>query len=161
MKPRSRSTNPQAGMTLVEIMIVVAILGLMASIVGVAVFKNFQEARRQTAQTQIKDFGSALQLYNRDCGKYPTTAQGLQALVANPGNCPRWKGYLENNTIPLDPWGNPYDYFYPGVHGQPEFEIISRGPDSEPNTQDDVVSWSTEPGGAAAGAGGAGQTGGK
>jgi general secretion pathway protein G len=145
----------QEGMTLIEIMIVIAILGLLASIIGVAVMKNLQEARIGTAQTQIKDFESALQLYNRDCGKYPGTAAGLSALVANPGSCPRWKGYLASNTIPNDPWGNPYEYFFPGTHGQ-EMEIISKGPDGELNTQDDVVSWSTEAGGQIAGGGNTG-----
>lgn len=159
MRPRSKRFAREDGMTLIEIMIVIAILGLLAAIVGVNVFQRFEEARGQTAQTQIGDFKNALQLYARDCGKYPTTAQGLQALVANPGTCPRWKKYLDTDRIPADPWGNPYDYFYPGVHGQ-EMEIISRGKDGDANTADDIVSWSTEPGGQVAGAGG-GQPGGK
>src|SRR5438445_3871161 len=95
MKPRSiRSVRRQEGMTLIEIMIVVAILGLMAGLIGVAVFSALKDARRQAAQTQIGSFKGALALYSRDCGKFPSTAQGLQALVQNPGTCPRWKGYL-------------------------------------------------------------------
>src|SRR5687768_15808946 len=104
-----------AGMTLIEIMIVIAILGLLAGIIGVAVINQLEEARRGAALTQIKAFESALQLYNRDCGKYPGTAQGLNVLVQNPGTCPRWKpGYLAGEAIPADPWGNVYEYFHPG-----------------------------------------------
>src|SRR5688500_1366213 len=96
-----------AGMTLIEIMIVIAILGLLAGIIGVNVVNRFEEARRETARTQISAFKSALTLYNRDCGKYPSTAQGLNVLVQNPGNCSRWKpGYLAGESIPADPWDN-------------------------------------------------------
>lgn len=132
----------EEGMTLIEIMIVIAILGLMAGVAGVAVMRNLQDARIQTAHTQIKNFDGALKLYNRDCGKYPKTAEGLQSLIAKPASCPRWKPYLDDNvtSIPLDPWGNSYEYFHPGTHGH-NLEIISRGPDGELNTADDVVSW--------------------
>ena len=145
---RRRLALRDDGMTLIEIMIVIAILGMLAAIVGVGVLKALEGARQGTAQAQIKDLESGLVLYNRDCGKYPSTAQGLQALVVNPGTCPRWKGYLEKNQIPNDPWGNPYEYFYPGTHGQ-EMEIISKGKDGELNTADDIVSWSVDAGGQA------------
>ena len=136
-----------AGMTLIEIMIVIAILGLLAGIIGVAVINQLEEARRGAALTQIKAFESAMQLYNRDCGKYPNTAQGLNVLVQNPGNCPRWKpGYLAGEAIPADPGGNTYEYFHPGTHGH-EVEIISKGKDGELNTADDVVSWQEGTGG--------------
>lgn len=140
-----------AGMTLIEIMIVIAILGLLAGIIGVGVMRSLEDARAQTALTQIKAFESALQLYNRDCGKYPGTQVGLTALIQNPGNCPRWKpGYLGGNTIPPDPWGNSYEYFSPGTHGN-EVEIISKGKDGELGTGDDVVSWQSTAGGDVAG----------
>lgn len=145
-----RITKRTDGMTLIEIMIVIAILGLLAAIVGVNVIGSLEEGRRQTAQTQIKSFESALKLYNRDCGKYPGTAEGLTALVTKPASCSRWKPYIESSTIPPDPWGNAYEYFHPGTHGQ-EMEIISKGKDGTLNTQDDVVSWSTEAGGQIAG----------
>ena len=140
-------------MTLIEIMIVIAILGLLASIVGVAVIGRLQEGRIGAAQTQIKSFESAMQLYNRDCGKYPGTADGLNALISKPANCNRWKPYLTQSSIPLDPWGNPYEYFHPGTHGQ-ELEIISKGPDGTLNTQDDVVNWNQEAAQIAGGQGG-------
>lgn len=135
-----------AGMTLIEIMIVVAILGMLIAIVGVNVIGFLNEGRNTAAQAQINSFKTGLQGYNRDCGKYPSTADGLNALVTKPANCARWKNYLAQETIPVDPWGNAYEYFYPGTHGQ-EMEIISKGPDGQLNTQDDIVSWSTQPGG--------------
>jgi general secretion pathway protein G len=146
---RRTRTNRQDGMTLIEIMIVIAILGMLVSIVGIAVIGRLQEGRIGAAQTQMASFKTALDLYNRDCGKYPSTGEGLNSLVTKPGNCSRWKPYLTQQTIPLDPWSNPYEYFYPGTHGQ-EIEIISKGPDGSLNTQDDVVSWNQD-GGAVAG----------
>lgn len=139
-------TARQDGMTLIEIMIVVAILGLLAAIVGINVIGQLQEGRIGAAKSQIKSFETGLKLYNRDCGKYPSTAEGLNALITKPGSCARWKPYLDQQTIPLDPWSNPYEYFYPGTHGQ-EIEIISKGPDGSLNTQDDVVSWNQDAGG--------------
>lgn len=144
---RIRNTRHD-GMTLIEIMIVIAILGLLAGIVGVNVMGSLEEGRRQSALTQIKNLDSALKLYNRDCAKYPSTAEGLNALVVKPASCQRWKPYMD--TIPNDPWGNPYEYFHPGTHGH-EVEIISRGKDGQLNTQDDVVSWNQDPAGQVAG----------
>lgn len=146
-----RSVAREDGMTLIEIMIVIAILGMMAGIAGVALIKNLQEARNQTALTQIRNLESALKLYNRDCGKYPGTAGGLNDLIVKPAACPRWKGYLDDNvsSIPLDPWGEPYEYFHPGTHGH-EVEIISKGKDGDLNTADDIVSWDQSGGGAGA-----------
>ena len=147
---RIRRNTRQDGMTLIEIMIVIAILGLLAAIVGVNVMGNLEEGRRQSAQTQIKSLETALKLYNRDCAKYPSTAEGLNALITKPATCQRWKPYMDANTIPNDPWGNPYEYFHPGTHGQ-EMEVISKGKDGQLNTQDDIVSWSQEAGGQVAG----------
>ena len=156
---RRLRTSRHDGMTLIEIMIVISILGLLIAIVGVNVIQNLQEGRIGAAGTQIKSFETAMKLYNRDCGKFPSTAEGLNALITRPGNCPRWKPYLDQQVIPVDPWGNPYEYFHPGTHGQ-ELEIISKGPDGNLNTQDDVVSWNQEVAGGAAGKGGAGGQGG-
>ena len=142
-----------AGMTLIEIMIVIAILGMLTAVVGVAVIRNLNDGRIGAAQTQMAGFKTALVLYNRDCGKYPSTAEGLNALITKPGSCPRWKPYMDQQVIPNDPWGNPYEYFYPGTHGQ-EIEIISKGADGQLNTQDDVVSWNQDAGGNVAGGNG-------
>ena len=130
----------EEGLTLIEIMIVIAILGLLAAIIGVNVIGSLEDGRKAAAQDQIGQFKTALRLYNRDCGKYPNTAEGLTALVTKPASCPRWKPYLEESTIPQDPWGNNFEYFFPGTHGQ-EMEIISKGKDGELNTADDITSW--------------------
>ena len=145
----------QDGMTLIEIMIVIAIIGLLTAIVGVNVMGAWKTGQEGAAKTQIKSFETALQLYSTDCGRYPSTGDGLNALITKPGNCNRWKPYLKQSSIPLDPWGNPYEYFYPGTHGQ-EIEIISKGADGSLNTQDDVVSWNQD---AAGGPGAAGNPG--
>jgi len=149
---RHLSAGRQDGMTLIEIMIVIAILGLLAAIVGVNVMGSLQEGRVGAARSQIKSFETGLKLYNKDCSKYPSTGDGLNSLIMKPANCARWKPYLDQSTIPNDPWGNPYEYFFPGTHGQ-EIEIISKGADGALNTQDDVVSWNQDAAGAPGAAG--------
>jgi general secretion pathway protein G len=148
----TRVAAHEEGLTLIEIMIVIAILGMLAAIIGVNVLARFEEAKVQTTQSQIKDLESALKLYYRDCSKYPSTAEGLQSLVTKPASCPRWKKYLDAESVPRDAWDNQYEYFNPGTHGH-EMEIISKGKDAELNTADDVVNWdaSAATGGAGAG----------
>src|SRR4051812_32857361 len=139
----ARETSREEGLTLIEIMIVIAILGMLAAIIGVKVIGALDDARVGTSADQIAQLKTALKLYNRDCGKYPSTAEGLNALVTKPASCPHWKPYLEQDSVPVDPWGEPFEYFYPGTHGQ-EIEIISKGKDGQLNTADDIVSWNTD-----------------
>ena len=118
----------RSGFTLIEIMVVVVIIGLLAGIAGPMVMNRLEEARRSTARTQIRAFEAALDMYRLHNGFYPTTQQGLQALVRRPTSAPvprRWaaEGYMRE--IPLDPWGNPYIYRNPGE--RPPFDIISTG----------------------------------
>lgn len=137
--------NADKGFTLIEIMVVIIILGILASIVGVKVIGHIDEARRTQAQTQIETFRTALKLYRLDNGSYPSTEQGLQALVTKPevGKLPRkWRegGYIDR--IPKDPWGYDYEYNCPSVHG--DFDITSYGNDNEPGGEGndaDVNSW--------------------
>ena len=142
--PVLRAAAREEGLTLIEIMIVITILGLLAAVITVNVMGNLEDGRRAAATDQIGQFKTALQLYNRDCGKYPTTAEGLNALITKT-SCPRWKPYMSESTIPADPWGNAYEYFSPGTHGH-EIEIVSKGKDGELNTADDVVSWNADAG---------------
>lgn len=120
------------GFTLIEIMVVVAILAILAAIIVPRIMSRPEEAKRTKAQVDIKAIASALNLYKLDSGAYPTTDQGLDALVRKPESPPlprKWKdgGYL--GKVPADPWGRPYQYLSPGQHG--DFDLYSLGPDGE------------------------------
>ena len=141
----------QKGFTLIEIMVVVIILGLLAGLVLPRILGREEEARINAAKTQIRAFESALDGFKLDNGFYPSTEQGLDALITSPetGRVPRkWKegGYLKPARIPKDPWRNNYLYFAPGNEGR-EYEINSYGPDAEQGGEGknaDIESWSME-----------------
>lgn len=131
-KRRGFLASKKSGFTLVEIMVVVVIIGLLAAIVVPAVLSRVEQARRTTAKTQIESLVSALEMYRLDNGAYPTTQQGLEALVKKPTLAPIPKKYPNEpyiKSVPADPWKNPYIYRSPGERGL--FDIISTGPDSE------------------------------
>lgn len=131
---RKGKKNNQGGFTLIELMIVVAILGLLAYVLVPRIMERPEEARRIRAQVDIKTIESALKLYKVDTGTYPTTEQGLSALIRKPDQDPvpkNWRegGYLEGTAI-KDPWGNPFEYVSPGSNGE-DYEIISYGYDGK------------------------------
>ena len=133
MKKRGHLKS-RAGFTMIEIMVVVVIVGLLMGLVGPRVFEQFRMARRKTTKAQIENFVQALELYRLHSGFYPTTQQGLQALVQKPTTSPTPKkypegGYISSNKVPDDPWGNPYIYRCPGERG--EIDIISTAEDGE------------------------------
>jgi general secretion pathway protein G len=138
------------GFTIIEIMVVIVILGLLISIVGPRLIGRTDDARVSTARMQIEGLSSALKMYKLDMGSYPTTEQGLEALVTPPAtdnNTSKWRkgGYLEKGKVPKDPWGNPYTYLQPGAHG--DFDIISNGADGVPGGEDynkDITNWDAE-----------------
>lgn len=120
------------GFTLIEVMVVVAILAILAAIIVPRIMGRPEEAKRTKAQVDIKAIAGALNLYKLDNGVYPTTDQGLEALVTKPQTPPlprKWKdgGYL--SKVPADPWGRPYQYLSPGQHG--DFDLYSLGADGE------------------------------
>ena len=133
------------GFTLIEVMVVVAILAILAAIIVPRIMGRPEEAKRIKAQIDIKSIEEALNLYKLDNGVYPTTEQGLEALVKKPDTAPlalKWKdgGYL--SRTPQDPWGRPYRYLSPGEHG--DFDVYSFGADGEPGGEGkdaDVQSW--------------------
>jgi general secretion pathway protein G len=143
MKRRRRTQ----AFTLVEIMIVLAILVLLVAMVGPRLLKTQEKADAKITQTQIENLQQALDFYKVDNRAFPTTEEGLTALMKKPADENRgrnWAGpYLEEDTVPIDPWGNPYRYEYPGTRGSnPDSPAIwSLGPDGKDNTQDDVVNW--------------------
>ena len=147
---RRRDPRRGAGFTLIEIMAVVVIIGLLSTIVGAVVFSQVDKARVTTAQSQIKSLESALEFYRMDNARYPTTEQGLQALVQRPNIEPipknyRPEGYLAKGRVPLDPWGNPYEYRSPGEHNPYSFDLWSWGADGSPGGEGndaDIGNWS-------------------
>jgi general secretion pathway protein G len=126
----------QRGFTLIELMIVIVIMGILATLLIPRIMDRPEEARRLKAKMDIKSIESALKLYKIDCGSYPTTEQGLEALVKKPDIAPvpeRWRegGYLDGNSVPKDPWNHPYYYASPTQDGK-DYEIISYGKTGEP-----------------------------
>lgn len=135
------------GFTLIELLVVILILGLLAGIVGPRLFGHADEAKQTKARVQIENLSSALKMYKIDNGRFPSSEQGLEALVTQPqsGDVPKkWKkgGYLAKKQIPKDPWGNDYVYLSPGVHD--DFDITSYGADGVPGGDEfnrDINSW--------------------
>ena len=124
-----RRRNPQAGFTLVEILVVITIIGLIMALVGPRVLNYLGESKAKAAKIQIESFSSALDLYYLDLGRYPSTNEGLAALTRG-NNAPGWNGpYLRGGVVPNDPWGHNYVYRAPGERAP--FEIISLGSDGQ------------------------------
>ena len=145
--PARPAKNARRGFTLVEIMVVVVIIGMLAALVGPKVIGNTDQAKRTTTTTQIKNFEQALELYHLHNGFFPTTDQGLIALIEKPTMQPEPKnyakgGYLKAKAVPKDPWGNDYVYLCPGREG--EYDIISYGADGREGGEDgnaDITNW--------------------
>jgi general secretion pathway protein G len=122
-------SNPVRGFTLIELLVVLVILGLLASVVGPQIMGNLGKSKTKTARLQIEEFGVALDLYQLDLGRYPTTDEGLNALIAEPSSSTGWSGpYLRKRVIRQDPWGFDYGYRTPG-DAEP-FDLYSLGADN-------------------------------
>jgi len=137
--------NKKKGFTLIELLVVMVILGLLASLVAPKFFSKIGESKVRTAKAQIELLGSALDAFYLDVGRYPTTEEGLEALIKRPDTVPadKWKGpYLPKTKIPKDPWGHPYIYKCPGEHGK--YDLYSLGADGKVGGEGenkDIVSW--------------------
>jgi general secretion pathway protein G len=118
------------GFTLLELLVVVVIIGLLASYVGPRYFGQLGKSEVTTARAQMQAFSRALDQYRLDVGRYPTTEQGLTALLTRPGDEPKWNGPYLQNVVPLDPWGKAYVYRSPGEKG--DYDIVSYGKDGVP-----------------------------
>ncbi|MFH1360480.1 MAG: type II secretion system major pseudopilin GspG [Candidatus Omnitrophota bacterium] len=141
--------NATKGFTLIEIMLVVIIIGILVAMVVPNLAGRGEQARRAAARADIEvNLATALDLYELDNGRYPTTEQGLRAMLEEPSSPPvpmNWSGpYLKKKRIPKDPWGNEYVYVNPGIHNEEEFDLSSNGPDGVEGGDDDIVNWSDE-----------------
>jgi len=136
-------TRHRAGITLIEMLVVVTIIALFAAVVGTTMFKKTDQARVTAAKLQISNFMDALGQYKLDTGVFPTTEQGLNALRVKPEGVNNWNGPYMPKDVPLDQWGHPFVYKYPGEHGD-EPDILSYGADGQPGGDGiaaDVMSW--------------------
>ncbi len=137
-----RNRKKQKGFTLLEIMVVIVILGVLATMVAPNVLGNKDKADKQKAVSDIVALENALDMYKLDNNVYPSTEQGLEALVNKPSGFPEPKSWRENGYIkrlPNDPWGNPYYLQVPGEYGT--VDIFSAGPDGQPGTDQDIGNW--------------------
>ncbi len=144
MKQRRRKGN--AGVTLIEMLVVVTIIALFAALVAPRMLRRGDAARVTAARAQINSFMTALGAYKLDTGTFPTTEEGLQALRIKPAEANQWQGPYLPQDIPVDPWGRPYLYKYPGEHGD-EPDLVCLGADGQPGgdgINGDVVSWKSQ-----------------
>lgn len=139
-----KCSQSEEGFTLIEMLVVLAIIGMIMGLVGPRVLSYLSDSKIKTARIQIQSFVSALDLYYLDSGTYPSTNAGLRALVQRPEGADGWNGpYLKSAAIPNDPWGHPFVYVSPGQHGDP-FDIVSYGADGQEGgggVAADISSW--------------------
>jgi general secretion pathway protein G len=140
---KSSTLIRRGGFTLIELLVVLAILALLAGLVGPQVMNALSDSKGKTAKLQIEDLGAGLDLYRLDVGRYPTTNEGLEALISEPPGVANWNGpYLKKQVVPQDPWNRPYVYRYPGENGP--YDLYTLGLDNAPGGEgeaEDVVSW--------------------
>jgi general secretion pathway protein G len=133
----------EQGFTLLEMLVVISIIALIMGLVGPRVLNFLGESKVKAAKIQIESLTSALDLYVLDTGHYPSSSEGLEALIQPPGGVASWNGpYLKGTIVPKDPWGKPYVYRAPGQHGS--YDILSYGADGQEGGTDaaaDITSW--------------------
>lgn len=137
-----RLPTNQRGITLIELLVVMVIIAMFATLVGSRLFRNVEKGRQTVAKDQIVQFESTLDLFKLDVGRYPTTDEGLQALLVKPANVENWDGPYLKKEVPPDPWGHAYVYRCPGQHG--DFDLLSYGADGQEGGEGDgadVKNW--------------------
>jgi general secretion pathway protein G len=127
----------ESGITLIELLVVMVIIAMFATLVGARLFRNVDKAKQATAKEQIAEFESSLDLFRLDVGRYPTSAEGLEALHTKPAGVDNWDSPYLKKEVPLDPWGHPYVYRCPGQHG--DFDLLSYGADGQEGGDGDGV----------------------
>ena len=142
-RPVSRSIAGIRGMTLIEILVVLTLIGIVMGIVGGNYLGQGEKAKQKAAKIEIEQIGQTLDMFKLEVGRYPTTQEGLQALITAPTGVPNWNGpYWKKSTLPKDPWTNEYKYASPGQHGA--YDVWSYGADGKEGgegTNKDITSW--------------------
>ena len=139
MNMKFEDRGSEAGVTLIELIVVLVILGMLAAVVAPKIYDKLSTSKDQIAKIQITELEGALQLYSFDMGRLPDTGEGLDALVRDPVGNQSWNGPYLAKEMPKDPWQRSYVYRFPGVHG--EYDLLSLGADGAEGTEDDICSW--------------------
>jgi len=139
--PPEEDSFRHRGFTLIELLLVLVILTVLASIVVPRFTKRSEQAKTTAAGTDVASIELALDAYEVDCGKYPTTEEGLRALLEQPASASGWRGSYLKKGMPKDPWANPYVYRCPGQHNPDGYDLYSFGPDGQDGGGDDIDNW--------------------
>ncbi len=138
---RSPRRSGASGFTLIELLVVIIILAILAAVVIPNIINRTGDARKAKALADISTIDTQLDVYKLDTGAYPTTDETLEVLVSNKANSPRWGGPYLKSGLPVDPWGQAYQYKNPGEHGNVPYDVFSPGEDGQPGTADDIGNW--------------------
>jgi general secretion pathway protein G len=144
---RALRNRRRRGFTLMEVLLVLVILAILGSLAALSYDAINRRANKKAAESQIGLFKTPLQMYQMAIGSFPTTTQGLEALRSAPGDLPnssKWDGPYLDSAVPMDSWGNPYQYVSPGEHNRDGYDVWSFGPDGVNGTDDDIGNWSAE-----------------
>ena len=139
---RRRAGRSRGGFTLIELLLVLVILAVLAVVVVPKFTGRSQQAKETAARTDIANLEVAIDAFDVDCSRYPTSQEGLEALIQQPADLEEWRGPYLKRGVPRDPWKNPYVYSFPGQHNTSGYDLYSLGPDGQEGGGDDIDNWS-------------------